>query len=795
MRKSFFPALAVIVCCLFVLFQSYRPVPQSENNEQQLISKASQYNLLYPQEKVYLHLDRPSYWSGDDIWYKGYVRNSPVNVCNLYVELLDATGKVVYRNICWVEGGFTYGDFHLADTLSSGQYQVRAYTKWAENFEEQWYFRKDILVWNVRDRKGAEQIVSLKSREVDVQFLPEGGSFIADVKNKLAFRVTDRKGKGLNAWGKVFDGKGNQVATFRSTAKGIGSFLITPKAGEKYTAEVEITGDISVKKSLPDASSSGVVLRFNPEDTVDIRLEVEEAPAGSNRRYIVIGQETGSICYRGEVTLNAGKGSLTVNKSKFATGIVKFTLFDESMIPRCERLVFVNRRDQVKILIEPDKPQYKSRERVILDLMAVTRGAQPGISNLSVSVYNTATTHQSETYPENILSYFLLNSELRGKVENPAYYFKDDSLSTVIALDNVMLTHGYRYFEWKEIRDGKMPQFVYHPDTSIQLGGKVTSIGVHSPVKNGKVTFMTVNTLLDVKEQKTDSAGKFLFTGLYFNDTIDVTLKAVNSKGKKNAFIEVDEDRNAPAKVSILPDIYEYRLDDSLKAVTWISQLSPELLNRKWHLSDTIMIGGINVLGSKQIKMDEHTRPYLEPDAVFKVEGVDLYFSKTGEMLEANSAVYRSYKQRRAKIFLNGLPIDEDFVLELPPSEFDKIEFVRQAPVPGGFGPAIYFFQKRGFQNPEVEEASGVTSVRLVGYNIGRTFYSPLYDGSEDQENKKNDFRNTLYWNPVVQTNKDGLARIGFYNSDQSGTVQIIIEGTTKDGKLCRGEYRYEVTY
>jgi len=50
-----------------------------------------------------------------------------------------------------------------------------------------------------------------------------------------------------------------------------------------------------------------------------------------------------------------------------------------------------------------------------------------------------------------------------------------------------------------------------------------------------------------------------------------------------------------------------------------------------------------------------------------------------------------------------------------------------------------------------------------------------------------------LYWNPVVRTDSTGLAQVSFFNSDETGNMQVVVEGITVNGKLCRGLSTYVV--
>lgn len=586
-----------------ILFICSAIYPYLETRAQDLVTKSNQFNDSYKQEKIYLHIDRPSYWANEDLWFKAYLKNSLKTEFNLYVELLNEKGIVIYKNTCWAQNGLAYGDIHLADTLSSGMYQVRAYTEWMRNFNEQWFFRRDLLIWNLRDKATPTKPAELKERKIDFRFMPEGGTFLSGIKNRVAFKAIDPNGKGLDVKGVVLDENGRQVAMIKSGFKGMGSFEISPEPGKKYSAELTIAGDLPMKTDLPEALASGVAISYDAKDTSHIRLEIHEQGIAGDGKYLLIGQSEGKVCYQEEVSLNAGNGAIEIDKEKFPSGIVRFTLFGSNNLPRCERLIFINHHDQVNLKIEAEEAEYHPREKVTLDISALDKDENPILANLSVSAYHTETMYQTENYPENILTRFLLSSELKGRIEEPAFYFKDDSLSTLMALDNLMLTHGYRYFEWKQIMNNQQPAISFQPESGIQLKGTVLSDLLHKPVPNANITMMTVKSHLSLQEQTSDSTGHFVFPDLFFNDTLDVVLQMRKENGRAVSGIKIDYTSTISPKASILPLTYAYSENASSQTLTYLSELSPEFLNRKWHLSDTILLGDVNVKSWKKKKM------------------------------------------------------------------------------------------------------------------------------------------------------------------------------------------------
>lgn len=796
----------LVISVILITFLTFSTSPFSENKTPQLLAKANSYNMQFPQEKVYLHLDRSTYWASEDLWFKAYLKDSPIPECNLYVELLNSSGTVIEKRISWVQNGLSYGDIHLADTISPGIYQVRAYTNWMRNFEEDWFFRKDIVILNLRDKNTAHEPDQLKEKAIDFQFFPEGGTFVKGLKSKVAFKVADRNGKGLDAEGRIVDDLGNEIVGLKSNFKGMGSFYIQPMEGRTYKAKVKVAGQFEMSIDLPVAQPNGVILAADRKDDLII-LQVVKKPItpadNSAAEYTLVGQNSAGIFYRKNIPLQNAQ-SLEIKTQNLPTGIVQFTLFDNEAIPVCERLVFINHHDDINVAISPDQENYAPRGRVRLELEAFTREGAPCLTNLSMSVYHPATQLKIEQYPDNILTHFLVGAELKGKIEEPGYYFKDDSLSTLQALDNLMLTHGYRHFEWKAIQQNQFPKIEYPAEECIQVRGVVKSLVLEKPVPNCSVTWMTVKGPLSLNEQKTDSMGRFLFSNLYFKDTIFVSLQAVNPKGKKNTIIELDKRSSTSPETAIMPDKYQYSKEGPATTTSYIDEADVNFINRKWRLSDTILLNDIKIRGYKQKKDDGHFRTYSQADFVYDLkkhgDGFGSIYDEIdgkipGVRFEASENAF-IFRNQPVLMYLDAIPADYQLLSTFSSTTFDKVEFVRMANTVGVSysGGILFFYTKRGtkFENRSTD-GLGMKSARVIGYSVIRKFYSPNYE-SNPPSSTQNDYRPTLYWNPIVRTDSLGRASVSFFNSDQTGEVQVVVEGVTKDGKLCRGVGKYKVT-
>jgi hypothetical protein len=400
----------------------------------------------------------------------------------------------------------------------------------------------------------------------------------------------------------------------------------------------------------------------------------------------------------------------------------------------------------------------------------------------------------------------LLSSELKGNIENPAYYFKDDSLTTQLALDNLMLTHGYREFEWKEILENDFPEITHQPEPSIEIKGRVISANTNKPVAGGKITMMTLKSLLNVSQQETDSLGQFVFPELYFYDTIYVSLKAENSRGKTATTIEIDSSSSTSPESKYLPSLVEYNADKPFVTLTYLSEIQSDLINRKWSLSDTIMIGDVNVMARKKEQVNELSRTYVKADFELEIEKINNAPANIFDYIEGKipGVIYEEKtggfyaRGDRLKIYMDGIE-DRIGIVDLLPSQmFEKVEYVKS----GIFaninykGGILFFYSKRGMKNekPAYIKPQGMESLQVIGYTVSRKFYTPVYDSPEGLE-KKGDIRNTIWWNPLVMTDSTGVAIETFFQSDETGEMKIVVEGLTTDGKLCRGIGNYTVKY
>ena len=464
------------------------------------------------QEKIYLHLDNNCYFLGDTIWYKAYVVTAdnlhPTNLSKLlYVELLNSDGFVVERqHVIVSDKGMTCGQFALSDSLYSGYYEIRAYTKWQLNFnvthrkysfvDERRFYNKQMCADFFREYPGLysrvvpiynkvsngayhqrymsrrpKQHVLNNTHRLLVKFLPEGGNCVQGVDNAIAFEATDQDGQAMDVEGVLLDG-----TKVKTDYMGRGVFHYTPSdAQQKITFKWE-GKDYSFK--LPKAVKEGVALRYDPL----ARTATVSAVGVRAAAYAV-------LC-RGRLQkfqrLN-GEGTISLKDVQLPTGVNELVIYGTDANLLASRLFFINNHDmggQIDVKMTANiggvventtlSPYEKVNLTLTPNLSSLTSNHSPLTSNPSSPVTYSIAIRDARTddpgYDDgNIMTDMLLSSELRGFVAYPAYYFASDDAEHTSRLDQLMMIQGWRRYK-------RVKQARYLPEVTTTFEGSVYKI-------------------------------------------------------------------------------------------------------------------------------------------------------------------------------------------------------------------------------------------------------------------------------------------------------------------------------
>lgn len=285
--------------------------------------------------------------------------------------------------------------------------------------------------------------------QIDLQFLPEGGNYVPELAQNVAFIARDEFGTPVDVTGIVCSGK-DTVARFRSYHQGMGSFVFTPKERvEAYS--IQITEPAGMRSNLPFEWKS-------KKGNLSLNL-VEQNRKGLTVNLLAAQEEEVSLCLQIQGTLpfyrrfktKKGENTITISCDSLPIGIAQLTVFDDNLQPQTERLVFVNKHKQLQINLKTNKTQYQPEEEVQLSLDIRDQDSIPIQGNFSLAVVDEKNLTLADDKQDNILSQLLLSADLKGEIYEPNFYFDPKESKADTALDYVLLTHGWRRFEWQNL--------------------------------------------------------------------------------------------------------------------------------------------------------------------------------------------------------------------------------------------------------------------------------------------------------------------------------------------------------
>lgn len=773
-------------------------------------------NSQYQQEKLYLHFDRALYTPGETIWFKAYLftDNYPSQLSKtIYAELVGKSGKVIQFKSSPVLSSSAAAAFDIPANFSGAEIYVRAYTKWMLNFDSTFIYTKAIPLTTLK--KTAKEISTSNS----ITFFPEGGDLVQDVISRIAFKAVNNIGLPVKVSGDIVNKTGQKLMSFISAHDGMGVFQLEPKAGEIYKATwTDETGKTN-ETLLPTAKSTGLALEVN-NNLLQIEFNIKRSPIVSAPYpfvYVVV-QMNQKLLFKAKANI-AKSASVPgiIPSDNLPAGIVQVTLFSPDEKPIAERITFINNTGSSFITdLNTAVKDLDKRKKNILQINVPDTIA----TNLSIAVTDAELNKITQT--ENILSHVLLTSDLKGYIHNPAYYFSSDADSVADHLDLVMMTNGWRRFNWENLLANKWPKLLYAPENYLAVEGLVS--GPNKTMLFNK----EVTAIVEFKNKKREyittainPGGKFRFPEMVFYDTARLFYQFNNDK-KKTLTASAKFD----IKTNLLRTSLSGKLDNSLHPAlnnidTYLLTKNLEIYKEQITATEfekvkTLkeVIVNVKQKTKQQILDEEYTSGSFsggnsktilpEDDPAFlasaslldylqgRVAGLQVDPNATENAINRRGLVTSLFvneiSQQTISMITDGkLVEDASYVSRIPMSDVAMVK-IFEPPFVGasgsGAGGAIAIYLKKGITQ---YGPRGLDYINIAGYSPVKEFYSPDYSKADAPTNS--DLRKTLYWNPFVVTDKTNRrVMISFYNNDITKKIKIIIEGCNADGKLTRVE-------
>jgi len=653
---------------------------------------------------------------------------------------------------------------------------------------------------------------------LDVKFMPEGGTFINEIEQNIAFKIVDEFEKPVDAVLGIYNQNNQKITEVSAYNFGMGSFLFVPKKNETYYAKVLKPDNSKTVYQFPLAKNDGFVFNLKKEN----QKIIFKINSTKEKNILITGSFREKEIYSKTLSLKSGVNEFEIIEKEFPIGICRFTV-SEGKIPLAERIVFANENKQMNVKITPSKKNYLPREKVTVHVETTDENGKPIPANLGMSVVDDKLWTYADDKQNHIISWFLMDSELKGKVERPQFYFDKKEEKAARSLDLVMLTNGYRYFEMiPEVKkDGK---YRFLPEKKNPIYGIVEDEN-KKPVKSEVYLVEGDSKIL---KQTTSENGLFYFSDLNHEYSYRIVAKSLQPKQKiRVRILSFKLNINPLAKQSLNNiDVEEIIKEAEIKEKPVIS--TEEATLKKFSSgrsrSDTIKSQNIEevvVLGYS--KMVEKKSAYSV--TTFSSETLEnrpnvavlsaLQGSATGVIINSSSGSPGSAKlsltvrgTSSISSHLDPLYVVDGYISnssefrKLNSNDIESVSVLKDAAATsiygnrGANGVIIINSKKDRYSKLKLDitpqsyyAVLPVEKDSLVAYSYTKSFAYPKYESTNTAY--RHDYRETLYWNPVVETDKNGKAKVEFYQSDANSAFRIMTEGISSSGLIGRDETTY----
>ncbi len=811
MKKIFLPLLLISV--FFLAFSAY----DISALKISLLNKLMEYNSKNFPEKIYVHTDKPFYTAGENLWFSTYLVNGITHVASpkssvIYMELLNDRGEILSERKLFAETVSVQGEFKLPIDLKEGTYVLRAYTNYMQNQPKNFFFEKEIPVYSLYATENDTDTESKNSNEMelpDIGFYPEGGYLITGLKNKIAVKIKDADLDSPPILGIIEDTEGNKITDFQTFEFGLGYFYLKPEPGKEYRAIIS-SNDEDILYTLPVPLSEGYVMNTSISDK-ELTIELSTNKKEGLINTLIIGHQRGIPVFDYIEYTNKNSVLLRVPKNDLAEGVLDLVLFNETEKPVAERMIYVNKKNEIIISVKKTNGgTTKTRDRVDLKIEVRDPSMKIVPSSLSLSITD-ATLLRPDENAENIRTYLLLNSDLRGNIKSPNYFFtKGDEIKKNAQLDLIMMTHGWRRFNWLEFLETRLIE-KFKPEDGIYISGH--TISAKSPYQYKKSeTKMAIRQNGFYQEfQATDKYGRFAYGPFVFNDTIDILFQAGNDLSSNNPNF------NTTNIVFDLP-IEKPRFIPDWKINTFNQEISKEdeiyrkkarnsiLRNFEYdderELLDEVMLQG-KIETKEEVenkRRNKRTRSFNPSHRIVVDEmgthGGGDFMELIGNVpgirmgmvhnAQTSQDVHITLRGRDPSYYLDNIKVDLDIARSVHQSNIDFIDILNTGQASAGYaleaGGVIAIYTKQGSRGGgKMKKQPGSITFKSPGFYSARSFYAPDYS-KVDRSSSKKDNRSTLYWNPQLTISQSKNTEFTFYTSDEKGSLQIEIQGITESG-------------
>ncbi|MDR2383604.1 MAG: TonB-dependent receptor plug domain-containing protein [Prevotellaceae bacterium] len=652
--------------------------------------------------------------------------------------------------------------------------------KTSEDFSFKTLPNKQHIVYMEFDSNGRryKKYISVPKEEndFDVSFFPEGGYIIDDKHCKVAFKALKTNGLSEDVTGKVFDNNDTLITSASSRHAGMGYFAFFPEKGKTYHAIFKNKSGEAKRFQLPSTQPDACVLKANWSRN-KLYITILKGAKYVEKPLNLIIHTRGILLYAGATPQS---NILSIDKSSLPSGISQILLLDDNMNPISERMVFnLNTVELAKAEISTNKPEYKRREYVSTKVRVTDAENNPLEGDFSVSVTDNKDIIPDSTFT--IVSSLLLCSDIRGYIESPEYYTKNQ-----LSIDALLLTQGWKRYDIPAVLKDSFERPTHYMEAGQEISGSVERVLGSKVNVNNSVSIFSINeNYADMT--MSDENGRFYFNGFEFPDSTVYIVQALSKRGKSYVELLVDKETFPEIKPFAVPD---FQPDSML--LRYIEKSDQKYIDENG--SRSIELEAVTITGQKSEPKRNMSSIYssmmntvITSDKFERYTDLYQALMIVGGVMTIGGQISIRGSSTPPVIIIDDVIWEDVDLRDINIMDVESIEIMKgaEAAVLGtkGAGGAIIINTKMGEIIPKKGIKFNMKTLMPKGYRKDVEFYSPKYETEE--QITETDRRTTIFWKPNVKIS-EGNAEFDFYTADSNSSYSVIIEGITNDGRIIR---------
>lgn len=602
--------------------------------------------------------------------------------------------------------------------------------------------------------------------ELIVKFYPEGGNLVPGTTSKIGFTAFNKWGMPVNVEGSVVNQDGKSVAMVKSFTKGLGLFSVVNDGNQKYKLVISGISGQNQSFDLPAAKPNGLALSIAKTDVGFISANLIFQDKQKHAVAIVVTHGS-NIYWAGDMNID-GVGRIKIPAENLPQGVNSLSVFSGEGQLLAERLVYMDKKQQLKIEVLPEKTSLQSGEGVKVKVKLTDENNQPVSGTFAVAVSDKFRNNAEKQQIEDAL---LVGTELETPFSLISDAFKG-KISNTGLMDVFMIANRIKGFSWSEI--GKFnPENAKNTNQGGGMSGLVTDKS-GAPVNKAKVSLVN-NKNMQLYTTTTNADGRFTFANMGSNNDEDFSVKATDQEGKRELNVTLNKNFESlvsnyiagySSKYSLLAkervanvSYFNNNPDLFVKAPKVIKQNTSAIDNqRKLLASATNILDVIKLM--KPYKLMSNQIVFVGSENSFNHQGGALLVVD-GQMLGTDVSAIAGVS-----------PLDVDH-MNVSTNAMDIQRYTGLNSVG-----LVEIFLKRGKATETVKKEE--TNKYDGQFRIPNVF--PAVPG-----NLKHDNRTTLLWIPEQKAGETGMAEFTVTSGKVLSDFFIEVQGISDNGRVGSG--------